>query len=356
MAPYWITWMSVMIIAGLAQYCDYKSKNQMTYAKVIHTKNARILFVLCSAILIVVAGRRYYIGGDFDAYYTGFSYYATDLFRAVREFDEPGIRLVYAIAALFSKNNMAGIFAVALVTLGLELVVIYRNTDRICLAIILFEFMCWTACFNGVRQALAVAVLFCGFSALREKKFWKYAFFVFGAFLCHKSAIVMVLIYFLAHRKMNLRNLLFTTVAVIVVVKSYDYVFQITGWILGADTEEFGLYWEQSVNILRICSKVAPAIFFLLMYKSRLGNEKILFYTNLLVVNAIVAITTANSACLARMSMYTAPFTVIAIVELVKGFNLKSRKLLIPLIVVLYCAMTCYEISKTATLYPFRWV
>lgn len=356
MKVYWITWITVILLAGLAQSSDYRYSSQLTVNRIVHRRGAKTAYFLAGCVLIFVAGFRYYVGTDFGGYYHAFLSYANDLWRSLKELDEPGLRLVYRIASKFSSNKAAGIFSAALVTLGLELIVIYRNTDRIGLSLILFVFTCWAACFNGMRQALACAVLFCGLPALRDRDFKRYALTVFLAFLCHRSSAVMILVYFIAHREVNLKNVLLLVLASTVVLLSYDYVLSFVNWVLDNDISGDEPYWSTQVNTLRTASKVAPAVFFLIVYWKKPKTAAVNFYMNLLIVHAVVAVVTTNSACLARMSMYTAPFALIAIAELIKAFPGGTRQLIAAGIVALYWFMEWYEMSNSSSLNPFRWV
>lgn len=356
MNVYWIVWISIIILAVFIRQGDYACSGELTASRCVHTKAAKICFVIAGILLVMIAGCRYYVGTDFGAYYRQYRLYVgtNRIVRAFIKLDEPGIRIIYTLASAVHDTPGMCIFAVAAVTLGIELSVIYKNTDMIGAALVLFAFTCWSACFNGVRQDLAAAVLFCGLPALREKNFIKYAIIVFLAFLCHRSAIVMILVYFIVNREVNTKNIILLIAASAVVLVSYDYVFGFVNVVLDHDLTGQEAYWNARVNVLRTASKVAPAVFFMLVYKGKTKTPESNFYLNLLIVHAVVAVVTSNSTALARMSMYTAPFAVIAIVELVKRFPLGIRGLVNMVIAGLYWFMEWYECSKSPALSSFR--
>lgn len=356
MKVYWITWITVIFLAWLAQSNDYIYPPQLTENRIEHSPSARTAYFLAAGVLIFVAGFRYRVGTDFGAYYFNFMDYANDFWDSLKQLNEPGIRFLYLIASKFSSNNAAATFSAALVTLGLELIVIYRNTDRIGFAVILFMFMCWSACFNGVRQALACAVLFCGLPALRDKDFKGYALAVLLAFLFHRSAAVMILVYFMAHWEVNLKNVFLLAVASVVVLFSYDFVFTVVNVVLEHDLTGEEAYWSTQVNILRTATKVVPAVFFLIVYWNKEKTDAVNFYLNMLLVHAVVAVVASNSAAIARMSMYTSPFALIAIAELIKAFPDGTRQWIASGITALYWFMEWFEISKSDSLNHFQWV
>ena len=352
MTVYWIVWIGILMLGECCRLEDPVPDGCLTTERRRHTDLTCLFFVVASLLLIFIAGCRYYVGADFGAYYSYEGY--LDFWDGLKNLEEPGIRLVYNIAVWIHKSGQFCIFCVAAVTLGLELLIIYRNTDQLEMALMLFLFMCWTACFNGVRQALAAAVLFCGYPALRDKKLIQYAVFVGLAFLCHRSAIVMILAYFIVNRPVNTRNVIILLVASFVVLESYDFVYKFVNVVMDNEITGAEGYWNSSVNILRTLSKIAPAVVFLFFTRDMEKTPQMSFYLNILLLHAVVAITTTNSACLARMSMYTAPFAVLAVAELVKIFDIRDRGLVSGAIVLLYWFMDWYEIHGSDSLNNFQ--
>lgn len=354
MTVYYIAWICTSFIGLAINYSDYLPNRELTIHGVEHTIQAKSLYILLSVILVLFAGCRYYVGTDFGAYYRYERY--LDFWQSLKSIDEPGIRLIYSIAIRIHDSGQFCIFSVAAVTLGLELWVIYKNTDQIGIAIILFCFICWTACFNGVRQALAIAVLFCGFPALRDRDFKRYLIFAFLAFLCHRSAIMMILISFMTSRKTNYGNVFLLLIVSLFLLYSYDRVFQVVNVVLDNSVTGEEAYWSTQVNRLRPIIRIVQAGFFLYVYRNEEKTNTVSFYLNILLVSAVISIVTMNSAALARMSMYMGPFTVIAIVELLKIFPDSNRKIITFLIVILYWIVEyveCYGVIFT--LDRLRW-
>ena len=353
MTVYWIVWASEILIAALISKAEVEPDSQLTVKRRYHSSSEKWLFIIAALLLIFIAGCRNDVGADFGSYYRLYTNYM-DFWGSLKTLEEPGIHLVYSIAAMIRNTGRFCVFAVAAVTIGLQMLTLYRNTNKIGLALILYTFMCWTAGFNGVRQALAAAVLFCGFSALRDKKFIKFFVIVILAFLCHRSAIVMVLIYLLVHRKISIRNVIILIIASSIVLLSYDYVFQLAGMVLEEDILGTAEYWSTEVNRLRVLAHVVPAAFFLFVCRNKEKTPELSFYLNLLIVGAVVSVVTMNSAALSRMNMYMTPFMIIAIVELFKMVDSKYTKLLTIATVLLYGIMEWYECQGSPTLNNFQ--
>ena len=357
MITYYIVWVSVIFFAAFVVRKDYPVKDDLSYGQIEHSSAAKVYFIIASLILILVAGLRYNVGTDYGAYSRGYRMFL-DFWGSLKNLSEPSIHLIYSIAVKIHDNGQFCTFVVTAIIIGLELRVIYKNTDNIGFALVIFLFTCWSACFNGVRQCLATAVLFCGYPALRDRKFLKYALFVFLAFLCHRSALVMILLYFIVNRDLNAGNILFLVVSSVIVLISYEYVFRVAGIILDESVSTTATYWGDSINRIRILTQVAPAVFFLLVYRKREKTPQVTFYINLLLAAAVVSVVTMNSRGLGRMSMYMTPFVVISIAELIKIYRDKNLHIASIIIAALYGTMEWIEVSGSSSLnnFQFQWI
>ena len=355
MTTYFITWLAVFTLAATARRHDYLYDDELSYGRIKHTAQSNMFSSLACMILIFVAGCMYYIGSDYYAYYGWYQSYAESLSERIRTLNEPAISIIYSIVVKFYNDGFACIFALGAIMIWLVIRTLRNNTTDICLAIILYAITCWVATFNGMRQALAVSVVFAGFPYLRDKKLLQYAMCIFAAYLCHKSAIIFILLFFVVHRKVDLGNLTLLIITTIVVLFSYDRVFAVTDIILDKEINPNAAYNARAVNMLRVAANCAPGIVFGVIWWNRPRSEKHDFYLNLLFINAIISLMTSNSAYLARLNMFSKPFQVIAICELLK-VNLSSRRIVKIGIVLLFLLFETYEVYHSADLSPFRWI
>ena len=332
----WITLIVVFFLASFAKAQDFQFENGLTVHRVRHDNRTRLLFCIIVIVFVFVAGCRYYVGSDFGAYYHDYRKYIGEIPQSIRNLNEPVIRIIYRIATYVWDDGWACIFSVAAVTLILELRFIYINTTDIQLASILFVFIMFSGCFNAVRQALALAVVCCGFPYIRERRFKPFLVTFFIAFLCHRSAIIIILVYFFAHRKLNLASMLLTVVGLVIVLWSYGTVFNYVGFLTGEEIDLNNSYWANSVNVVSTIVAVVPFFAFWLLLNDHEKNEDEIFYLNLLFIHASISIITMNSTALARLKMYTESFQIIAYPELLKKMNPKYRRIITYAIIVLY--------------------
>lgn len=316
----------------------------------------KIFLFLTAAMLIFVAGCRYYVGTDYGAYYKGLKIYAPRLKTALQEFDEPGLPLVATIVSWFTDDGAYLVFACSLLTIGLFLTTIYRNENSFLMVSLLFMFLPWNGTFNGVRQYFAAAVLFVGHRFIYEKKLWKWLLTVFLAACFHITALVMVILYFLLRNKVSIRNVILLTIGTYIVSANYDAIFSLIGFLKDTDATNTTVYATTSVNTLRILVACAPAIVCLVLYSNKNLTKEQTFYMNSLVIHAAAMVAASNSAYLARIGIYTTPFVVVALPKLFRTENKVLERILRIGIVVLYAIFFYVEISGSKSLNPFHWI
>lgn len=358
MTTYIITIFLVVFFTYIAQNNIVKKtahvSNDVTIFKTPMTK---LFFVFACMVMIFVAGFRYYVGADFGAYFSNYQRYADNFGEDLKNFNEPGFGFIALIAYKLDLGGAGAIFLAAAVTNVIFLVVIYKNTDMLLPASLLYIFLgCWHGAFNGIRQYLAAAIVFAGLKFIKERKFLKYAFIIFVAFLFHSSAILMIFPYFIAYNKINIRNILLLIVGSAFVLFSFSEVVEFTSFLLQEDLTDEGEYLTNSVNILRVLVAIAPAAFFLFAYQGKNITKEQKFWFNMLIINGIIMFATSNSTYLARMGIYTAPFSAIAIPELIKGLSQKDRKFVTVTMLLLFAAFWWYEISNSLFLNDYRFM
>lgn len=357
MSIYYITIILVSFFCFLAKTFDYKTVQVDILNRNKHSQATMIFYIVAVCVLVFVAGFRYRVGTDFGGYYLYYEKYANEFWRHLITFDEPGFRFICWVTVFIKGNGTTAIFLSAAITAILFLKTIYKNTDCLLSATLLYIFLgCWHGSFNGIRQYLAAAVIFSGIRYIKEKCLWKYVITVFIAFLFHTSAILMIFAYFIAHNKINLKNILFLILGSLIVLFSFSEISEFVGVILQEDLSNEGVYLTNTVNIFRVLVAIAPAVFFLIFYWKKQMTVEQRMWLNLLILNGIIMLATSNSTYFARMGIYTDTFTAIAIPELSKRFSYKNRVIIKTVILILYAAFWLYEISISSALNNFTFI
>ena len=296
--------------------------------------NTFLLIVLIGGLATLI-GFRYGVGTDFFAYKRMFEIYKDDTWREIFSRGEPGIRIILRLVAYLTDNYSWYMFACAVIATGIPIIVIYRNSENFILGVTIYLFATYLGQCNGMRQCLAVAVVFGGYRFIIKKKFFFFLIFVLIGSLFHVSAIFSIPIYFLQTCKPSWTNTLIILLGAILLRFSYG-IFENAVSFLRDEEFVSGAYTEQSVNILRIAAMVGPAII-ITPLRPKMIQEKSAA-VNMLVANACVAICMSGSAYFARLGMYTDMFLCMAIPSILTKYGEKDRGF------VAFAAIICYAI------------
>ena len=274
-------------------------------------------------------------------------------------FDEPGLPILSKIASLIYDDPATMFLLVSFITIGLYMISITKHcSDTFVFSVLLFLFTgSWVGSFNVIRQYLAASVLFIGHRLIFQRKFFKYVIVVLCAMCFHRTALVMLPVYFIANKKINLKSIILLFASVVLIMYSYDFVFSIMSSFKLADQSQYE-YMLTEVNIFRILVACAPLGLYFLTSKHRQGHhdKEVDFYSMLLFVNAAFLLGTSESAYLARVAIFTEAFPAIAFPKLLKYETKFMRNFYMIIISVCYFAYFSYQIYCSDALNNFQWI
>ena len=356
-----LTYFIVICIALCFSYLAMRNHNACLDEGYIlpfqRTRDTKIYLFIIIAVLIVTAGCRYHMGTDYVNYVHLYkTQYSQLSLGEILILEEPILPLIGKISYLFFDSYFPMFLIASVITVGLMLYSTYKETTDFIFVSLLYIFAGgWTGSFNGVRQYIAIAIVFIGRKYIMERNFLKFLLVCGVAFFAHRSALFFVLIYFIYSKKFTVVRLLAVTIIAIVVSRSYEVIFDFIGWI---DDKEFVAndYALRSVNILRILAGCAPAILAIYYAFTKKLNKQQIFYTYMLIANATVWVSTADSAYLARLALYTGVFVPLGLSLILELEDDKHKKVLKIVIIVLYSCFWLYEVSNSKTLREFEWI
>lgn len=313
----------------------------------------RVYFFVLAIFLIVVAGFRYYVGADFGGYYKTVVTEETLLTR-FRDLDEPIVWTITFLVRSIINDGIAVIFAESLITVGLVFYGIWQYDEGdITVTTLLYVFAgSYGFGFNGVRQAMAAALMF-AFSKKAEKH-WvlKYVIVVLVAFLIHKSSIFMFPVFILAQRRFDFKQMVVLCASSYILPTVFKYFFEFM------DVVEDNAYTLHEINTLRVLVAFAPVILVIIASKNEEFVDSYSFLMNLIFINALLMLTTANSALINRLTYYTMIFIPVLIPKFKHLFKTRKDVILFFIItVVLYYIFWRYELgSGFVYTWSFRYI
>jgi len=166
----------------------------------------RLLYATAFALLVLVGGLRgSSVGTDVSGYVRRFE--ATAELADVRSSGlEPGIPLLSWLARYVSSDYMALFVLVAIVVAaGFFLGIRKLSADPAVSVFVMLASGAYYFSFNGLRQGVAVAVLFLAFGFIYYRKFWAFLACVAVACSFHISAIMALPVYFIVPRRNDFR-------------------------------------------------------------------------------------------------------------------------------------------------------
>lgn len=309
------------------------SANVLIYNLDTKRINMLISVVTFLPIILVVSFTEINIIGDYWGYIHNF----LNLSISFNEIDwsakEPGFDLIRVIIkSIFGNSETAFRLSIALIQ-SIPIIVIFRlySSDYF-LSVYLFitngMYLSWMM--NGVRQFLAVCIIFAATPLLLKKKFVPLILIILFAYTIHNSAIIMLPIVFLVQgRAWNKATVIFSILIVILFsnISFLDSAIENTG--LDYSISNISQEGDDGTNILRVLINIIP-LFLSFMYREKLDPDNRL-------VNICVNMSLVNS-CIYVVSMFTSGI----LIGRLPGYTIMYNFILFP-----YLINYCVESEKS---------
>jgi hypothetical protein len=182
-----------------------------------NVKRINVLFfsVLAFFIIVMFGGLRFKVGADWDSYERIFNESRLDnLFETGIE---PFFNLLIVIVKCFDLNYLFLVFLVFTFATVLKFSFLFKYSNSFFAALLIYfpiQFMAYDI--NGIRQGLAIGIIFCSVDSLLRKKFWTFLAIVSIAMCFHYSAVIFFPFYFIANKKIRSKYIHITIVLSIV--------------------------------------------------------------------------------------------------------------------------------------------
>ena len=351
-------YLTVLIVTlTLGFLAQTNPKTSITRKGVFVTRPDPVFAFVIAATLIVVAGLRYRVGTDYMAYYRTRVEDWKTVWEYLVHFREPGIRLLSRISVMIADDGAVLIFICAVIIIGIYCLMIYRYSPMYLISMLVFLFLGdWTGSFNAIRQYLAAAVVFAGHRYILKRKFVPYLLTVLVATLFHKSAVVMILPYFLFARKPDTTQFVILAVGAVIVRFSYEIIVDLVELFKGTIIDWTDAYMTRDVNPLRIVVSFVPVILFFSSCDRKHMNKTQELYMNSLLFNAFAMLASMGSAYFGRIGIHTGAMACIGyghLFSLIPKGRHRNAVIMVTLLVLL--AYWIYSL-QTGSLHTFRWI
>lgn len=359
MTVYWFMMAWVIFFGILAQVtskrvCVGEYLGEEVYEARVHLFMAVVTF----AVIIFFAGMRTTVG-DTSAYIKMFNDYP--LFQNAHDviFDssarEPGFRLFSILIKTFiSDNYNVWLFIIAIISGICVMFPLYKYSCNFAVSAFLFMASCqFSWMFNGMRQFLVAAIIFSCTELILKNKTLLYIIIVCILSTIHKSAFILIPMYFIAQGEpWNKRTLLFIGCIILAMIFTSKFTNLLTDVVEQTDyatsINEFKAT-DDGTSPIRILVESIPIIM-AFIYRTKIKDKltpiiKLSINMSLIASGLYIISKIVNSGILlGRLPIYFSIYNLILLPWLLNNiFEKKEKNLIYYIMIVCYFAFFYYQ-------------
>lgn len=244
-------------------------------------------------------------------FYNRFSFF--DIFNL--NFDqEIGYVILSRFIGVFSDNPVYLFAVTSLIILVSFYSQFKKHSSYIWLSVLLFVTIgSFYTSFNIMRQTLAVAIIFSGSTFLYERQFKKYFLVVLIASLFHKTAMIMIIFYYILNLEIRVRNFTLLSLGALVTTLFLNPIFSFFQNFLytAYDSNSYG------VTGLSVTNAIVPVsvLIFSLAFVRYINTERVTHrvWLNAVFFYAFFNILGLQIQMVQRLSQFFAPYALLLV-------------------------------------------
>lgn len=353
-------WYLFVLLIGVAIFA---SSAGQTYTIEVHGRKEKrygwVPVLMIAIPMIILAGTRPNIG-DTSAYRIMFRNTTASLSGIVEALigngKDKGFNVfTILVKSVIGNNDILFFTIIATITLSCVVCVFRKYSCNFIMSMFLFiassDYIQWN--YNGMRQFIAVAVMFAATPWLIERKYVRYFALALLMSTIHFTAIVMIPVSFIVQGKpWNIKTLLLTCVALIAMNFSDALTGVITEFM--AETQysgEVNQFLEtEGTNILRVLVFCIPPVLALLFRRFiNAANSAIMdISTNMSIISmgAYIISSVTSGMFIGRMPIYFSLYNYILLPWLIENvFEEKSKKIVYAGMIACYLVFYYYQMT-----------
>ena len=252
---------------------------------------------------------------------------------------------------VFSESHYAWFFVIAIISCTCLFRVVYKYSEDFPLSIYFFVASCmFTWLINGMRQFVAVCILFAFTDWLIEGKKIKYILLALAVSTIHSSAIFAIPIcLFISSKKILDKKMMLFGVITVIGINFAGPIFSLLGTALDMDYAD-SLSSGGGSNVIRLVVNCIPLILVLLSkkYMDREAPPSIKLAANMSFISACfsLASTFTNGILIGRMPIYFSVYELYLFPWIFRHcFEKKSRAIMTGLFIIGYLLYFIYQME-----------
>lgn len=337
-----IMWINLSLVYIFSFLSRYYATFQIGEIK--DYKPHKFFVILVAITLIVVSGLRSNIG---DTYYYKHSYSTNLLTWSNIDYSgDFGFNILQLLLQKISIDPQILIFLTSLITNLFIVLVLYKYSRFLELSVYVYLTSgMFTTSMNGMRQYLAAGIVFLATKYLLNGNFYKYTLIILIASTIHKTALVLLPIYFIVRREAWTKLTFSLLILSIFIILGFN---MFSGLLFNAlDDTQYGHYSnfaEGGANKLRIVINAIPVII------AFMGKEKLRelwpksdYIVNMSIISMVFIVIASQNWIFARFNIYFGLYNLILISWIVKLFKENNQRLVYYSIIVFYFIYFYFE-------------
>ena len=327
-------------------------------SRIVSKNKPNIVFVfILTSVLVILSGLRNNIG-DTGTYMESYKMIATNQSNIDLSVDF-GFNLFQLLLINISTNPQILIFTTSLIINTLNIFTFRKYYSLFELEVYIYITSCYyLVTMNGIRQALAAAIIFAATQFIINGEFIKYLIVVLIASTIHASAIIMLPIYFIVRSKAWSKV---TIVIIAISFISFIFFYKIMPVAFNMlENTQYGHYEEYiltggsgGVNIVRVVIAAIPVIL-AFIYRCKLESEWKYsnVFVNMSLINLILYIFSLYNWIFSRFNIYFNLYSFVLLPYLIKNMlEKKERDLIYYLFILFYFILFIYETKSMDIFY-----
>ena len=321
-------------------------------------------FILFLGLFLIVGLRNPSMGADlkpgvFEGYLGRFQYIAGQdwrylLFDGRNAYElgsyETGYVALNKLIGLFGTSYQHLIICVTFFSLFPIFLVYRKHSQKFEFSIIIYlALTCFLAVFSALRQACAIAICFCSYRFLKEKKLIPFVLVVLFASLFHKTALLFLLAYPFYRIRISRKTRLFTLGLIGIVFLLRTQIFKLVVNILGKDYEV-----DNNGAIMFLLFLIVLYVALTLFSKNEKETNSLMNIFLLLILCQCFA---GVHSFVARVGYYFMPFLGLLIPKSLKGMKVGNKIVFAPIFISFFVVYGLYAIYSSgdswAMAYPW---
>ncbi|MFC4320720.1 EpsG family protein [Litchfieldia salsa] len=320
-----VLWINLAVVYLLSFLGRYFSSYDLRW--ISNLKPNRFFVFLVITSLALVSGLRNNIG---DTYFYMHSYGIRELtWKDIDFTGDFGFDILQMYLQRISPDPQIMIFVTAILTNTLIVIALYRYTRVFEIAIYVYITSgMYIVSMNGIRQYLAASIAFIATKYLLNGNFKMYTLIILLASTMHKTALVLLPIYFIVRREAWTKITFLLLGFSIIIVLGFNQFSTMLFAALG--NTQYGHYSEFSEGGASILRVVVTAVPVLLAF---LGKEKLKelwpksdYIVNMSIISMVFIVISLQSWIFARFNIYFGLYNLILISWVLKVFKDKDQK------------------------------